>query len=358
MAFQQTPQGLAQLYSLPPEAVMDGMRLQEQMQQSDAMSLQNQGRQLQYDQQADPFKLAQLGLQNQTTQAQLPGAQADSSMRVRKNSNEEWLNPQMVKDLQGKYKSAELKRHVDDIDALGEVFTRSASGIASNPLVGKAKLKQQLEDSGHGDMWNPAWDNLSPDELFNAINTRGKQIQDTSSKFRHGLGLLDAKGDNAAEVARIGADSRETIANNRAAAVRAVQAAKGSSDPKTLEAGFSAALKHSMEATDPQEKAAFQAAAQAFQQQLHSLAAVKGIAGRAGNVDAAGVTGMAPLTIPAAPPIGAAAVPATTQAPAQGSYKYNSPDGQNWVKRAMQANPGMSEEQIIMQGKQLKKLVD
>jgi hypothetical protein len=53
----------------------------------------------------------------------------------------------------------------------------------------------------------------------------------------------------------------------------------------------------------------------------------------------------------AAPPSPSASAPA-------GALKYASPQGQDWVKRAMQANPGMSEADIITQGRQRGKLVD
>lgn len=187
MPISQTPQGLAALYSLPPEAVMSGMRLEDIMGQQDNMALQNQQRQLSYDTQADPLNLERLSLGNQTSQAQLPGIQATSAMTQRKNKYEDIFNDEALNSIKGKYKSEDLDRHISDIGNIGTMFQQGAEDVYNSPVGGAQRVKARLAQAGHGDMWNPEWERLPPDQLQRALRESGDALADTVPKLRSTL---------------------------------------------------------------------------------------------------------------------------------------------------------------------------
>lgn len=331
---QVNPQNLEAIFSQNPG--MWGMA-QDYMQRANAgndLTQQHQQLQNQWEQDSQPFRLTQLGLGNDTTAAQLPGVRANSAIAVRKNQFEDIFTPQMMQEMKGKYSSAELARHVKDIENIGELYSQAASSIASNPDAGRAKLKKALEDAGHSDMYNPEWDNTSPDKLFQSLDTAGKQIQMTSSKFRTGLGILDAKGDNAKELADLNNASREKIASSRTDTLKALQAAKGTQDPKTIEAAMVKAMSHAQIATDPQEQAAFYKAAEAYKQQLEALALVKAQAGKANDVDVPGVANLPRNNAPSMPPIQQTPLAPTAPPapPASGQrIRVQAPDGKKYT---------------------------
>lgn len=197
MAIAQTPQGLAALYSLPPEAVMSGMRLEDMMGQQDNMALQNQQRQLAYDTAADPMNLEKLSLGNQTSQAHLPGIQAESAMKQRKNQYEDIFNDEAINSIRGKYKSEDLDRHISDIGSIGTLFQQGAEDVYNSPVGGAQRVKARLAAAGHGDMWNPIWEGLPPDQLQRALRESGDALANTVPKLRSSL-LKEASAEKIA----------------------------------------------------------------------------------------------------------------------------------------------------------------
>lgn len=344
---QVNPQNLEQIFSQNPGVWGMAQDYMNRANQGNDLTQQHQELQNQWEKDSQPFRLSGLGLGNDTMAAQLPGVKAQSAMLGRKNDIESLMQPQMIQEMKGKYSSAELKRHMDDIENIGSMF-RQYSGQYTGDKLGA--LKKALNDSGHGDMINPAWDSLNESDLQTTLKKTGEDIGDASTKFRSMFGLQDRKSDTAIKVAEIGAKSREAVATTRAEALKAIQRAKGSSDPKTLEAAMTGAMLHAQNATDPQEQAAFVKAAMAFQEQLQALAKLKALAPKEGGLDMGAATSMPTQTAPNMPPIvmptppapkPQTAAPTAPAAPKGQRARVQGPDGKVYTVPVEQVEEAM-----------------
>lgn len=170
-----------------PDFSAQSVRLEDMMNQSNQMELQDQQRKLAYDTASDPMNLEKLSLGNQTSQAQLPGLQADSAMKQRKNKYEDIFNDEALNSIRGKYKSEDLERHIGDIGSVGTLFQQGAEDVYNSPVGGAQRVKARLAAAGHGDMWNPMWEQLPPAELQRALRESGDALSDTVPKLRASL---------------------------------------------------------------------------------------------------------------------------------------------------------------------------
>lgn len=296
------PSSLGDIFNMNPGAFTQAQGILENMGQANQVGMQEQRRKLAYDTAADPFRLEQLRLGNETSQAHLPGIQAQSEQLQRKNANERLFNPDFIKEQQGKYSSAQLKRHIDDFENVGQLLRQGSAMVYDSPMGAGYKVKQMLKDAGYGDAWVPAFDQMPASTLSKALASMGNDIGDASTKYRNALGLIGAKGEFSKDIAETAAASREKIAASRAAAVKAAQDARASQSPKTLEAAFTAALSHAQTATDPEEKQAFIQIATEYQRQLQAMLQIKN-QGAPGGIDTSKVTGLPPKPETVMPPI-------------------------------------------------------
>jgi hypothetical protein len=212
MQYQQTPQGLETLFNLPVSAAPQALSLLSQQQDADSLTMQNQRRQLDYDRANDPLKLAHSGLANDTLGAQLPGVRARSSMLTRQDKNESLMNDDMIKDMMGKFKSDEIKRHAEDANNMGTRLSQMAEEVFSNPMGGALRVRGELEKMGLGDMWNPAWETSDPGLLARQLGAYGRDLQNTSAKFRQQLELAGVGAEAKVDVAEIQAAARKAAA--------------------------------------------------------------------------------------------------------------------------------------------------
>lgn len=332
----ENPSSLGDIYGMNPGAFMQAQGVLDRQATASQLANDQLAQQTQFAAQDQPFKLAQLGLNNQTAQARLPGIQAESSAAVRKNSNEDLFNPQFIKDTQGKYTSAEIKRHADDMENAGQLLRQSAALVYDSPMGAAAPVKEKLQAAG---VWNPAWEKFNAAQLQAILKDSGDQIGDAATKYRTLIGGITAKGDVSKEIAASNNETKLAIAQSRADALKAVQAAKGSSDPKTLEAAMTGAMLHAQKATDPAEKQAFLQAGQAFQQQLEALTRLRGLAPKVGGVDTSQVANLPATQAPSMPAIvqpPAGVAPPSQQAPASnvglGAARMNVPQGRVLVR--------------------------
>ncbi len=236
MQYQQTPQGLETLYNLPTAAQPQGLALLSQQQDADALTAQDNQRQFAYDTANDPMKLRKSGLESDTLAAQLPGHVALSNMHVRKDANEGVVNDAAIKDILGKYKSEDLKRHVADMENLGQVALQHYQGAYMNPFGAAARAKQSFVDAGHGDMWNDDWNDLPVGQLAAKLKDFGSGIQEHTNAFSKAMSVADAKANAALGVAGINADARVQAAEIAARAREAAAAAAKKQPNETMSA--------------------------------------------------------------------------------------------------------------------------
>lgn len=191
MQYQQTPQGLQDLYSVNPAAVPQALNLLSQQQNADQITQADQQRQYNYDVAADPFRLQKMDLENQTTQAELPWHQAKASILQRENNNQAATNDAKLRDIFSKYKSDEIARHVADAENAGTRLSQMAEEAFSNPVGAAPRVKQELQDMGLGHLWNPDWETSHPGLLARQLGDYGRDLQTTSAKFRN---MMEAQG--------------------------------------------------------------------------------------------------------------------------------------------------------------------
>lgn len=242
MQYQQTPQGLETLYNnLPVSATPQAMSLLGQQQDADQLTAQDNQRQFKYDTANDPLKLRGNSLDNDIKAAQLPGHVAMSNMHVRTDANQALTNDAAIKDMMGKYSSAELGRHATDAETLGQRLSQMGEEAFSNPLGASARVKAELEKLGHGDMWNPDWETSHPGLLARQLGDYGNDIMNSSAKLRNALEVGRLKNEGLQGVATTRAQAQEEVARinsqQRASTAQALFAMKGhlAKIPKGLE---------------------------------------------------------------------------------------------------------------------------
>jgi len=304
----------------------------------------------------NPMLLRRADLGNQTAEAHLPGIVAESGMASRKNKLQGMLEPQMLEDMKGKFSSDALKRHVEDIDHLGSILMAEGQNAFSNPVGAAQRVRKSLEDAGHGDMWNPAWDQSDPGLLAKQLIDYGRDLQDVSPQLRKALALQEMKGETAVQVQGMKTEAlnRATQARSEIAKALIAQKREATATPKGLADWVSKMMKLEREETDPAAKQALQVEIDKVMDQVRSIPAVAaGIgAGVKPDLNTMGLETVKPAPIPrmagAQPPI-----PAASAAPAPkavSGYHPQSPEGQDWIERAMRANPGMTDMQIMQEG--------
>ena len=302
------PKTLGAIFSLPPEATLQGMDLLGQLQQGNQQAIQSRGLQNTFDEQMNPLKVQRENLLNQTSEAQIPGLRADSEMRQRKNQMESLLNDDQIKSLKAKYKTEELQRHSADLEALGQLSLQLAETTWANPLGAAARAKAEFERSGHGKMWNPQWDTLPPDRLAMELNHMGAGIQATNTKLVQALQTQDARGRNALQLEDRRAANRSDIEAMKIKARAELQntkvAATRSKDPTTLQA---LAAKYTMQAnaeTDPEVKAQLFSQANDAYEAAFGLTTGRVEAGQAGKPDIGAVANLPTNPKPVPPVLG------------------------------------------------------
>jgi len=303
MPLQLNPTNLAGLVDLPV-----GMRPQQEeflanASRNDSLALQQQGLANLFQQQADPLRLRQLELGNQTTEAGLPGIMANGQIAQRKNKIESMFEDKQIQDMMGKYKSEELSRHVKDMEGVGQLALQGAEQVWSNPIAGRAMVKQKLEKAG---VWNPKWDSLPPDRLAMELSNFGQGIQATGAKFTQAMELQSMKSATAENVARIAADTRMRVEQLKGQLAQEKVAATATKDPKTLEQGIAVNMARAQAATDPDIKQAFLEAAMEYQAQYQAAIKLKATAPQGSKLNVPEMIDQPAVPVQNMPPIGGA----------------------------------------------------
>jgi hypothetical protein len=283
MGYMETPQSLADIYNGPVGAFIPSMQALGRQQGRDALTQQDQERQLSFNTQADPHRLERMNLENQTTDAHLPGIRAQGSLQQIAAKRAAALSDKDIQDMIGQYDSKELSRHVDDVDKLGTFFAQHGARAFSHPMGAAQRVKAELTKMGRGDLWNDSWEEGSDKPEFAGVLARrltdyGTDLTETGTKYRQALELAARKGDSAVEVAKINAQAKGVTDALRLQGIRETIAAKSQlgKNPKNWEQWGAQMAEFARSATNPDEKAALEAeAAKAVEvsKQLRSAAA-------------------------------------------------------------------------------------
>lgn len=292
-----------------------------------------------FDQQMNPERLRAQQLGNQTTEFQLPGIQANSEMMQRKNSNEGLLNDDSLKAAHQKFASAATQAHLDELEAKGQEMA-----FSDDPVIAAQGQKILL---AHKDI------------------VRDRAKQDEMAKRQ--VALEQVRGKNALELAGVNNAAGRFQKRGGATAQDNLEKALVSGTWDKAATAYDHMAQMASEDGDDER-------AQFYQQKAKEYAD-KYVASRnapkAGTVDVSGIPGAniptqpTPTTVaPTLPPnriqqdlvngatFSSPEVEAQVRAKAGTSRSTSLPPAaEDWIKRAMSANPGMSREQVIEQGK-------
>lgn len=226
----QAPGFLEKLNQIPTDMTLEGMDAYRRLQGADQL-LQETNQQA-YDVTAEqrPYRLAQLDLANQTAREQLPGIRAATDL-TRTQGELAKLGLEEARQIQGpkidkllsQYGAEKTKAYLDQYTALGSTMRQAGAIIHANPLGGIKLAREMFENTGHGNMWNPAWDTMDRGELLMRLQSTGKEIQESADKYTQALDLQDSKARAAMLVTKARLDAAERMSNARLENARTLQ---------------------------------------------------------------------------------------------------------------------------------------
>lgn len=290
----QQPTNLMEMFSSASPMMWDIARGQVNDQTlGNALNRAQAQQSMQFESQKQPFELAQLGLQNETARAQLPGVTANSNMLMDKAEISRNTLPQQQQSA-----ISDLAKKVSDND-----LAMAESEVHRALLSGDPQVRKQAET---------AWQHL------NAVKMEKMK--------------LDSQASSAANVARINAASQASLEDKRIAAGKYLKAgtmnAKLRLDSLTKPSEIDAVLRQilSDENLPEQERAKYMARFVANTKALNTENAVR-TASNAGKLNTPGMLDMPGIEQPQAAP----APQPTASAPA---LKSNYTQGQTYQSKS------------------------
>lgn len=305
----QAPGVLERLNQVPVDMTLEGMRQFNLAQGADSMGLQNAQRQLNYDTQADPLKLAGLGLRNQTEEAQLPGVRSQSEMLGMELDKKKATHAEEIQSMLGKYKAEDLTRHLQSVSALGSSMRNAAEIVWQNPMGGADIAKQLLARTGHDDWWSPEWDKLPPQQLALKLHEMGKAIQENGDKYSQALDTANIKASAAQQLQAQKAAAALKLQQDRLEAARRLKRWElenkpAKADKNTLEQLAAKYRNLAVEARqdgDTKGAVMYEAEAARVLEEKRTLNQASARVGQEGKIDAPAVAGLPQVAQPQQP---------------------------------------------------------
>lgn len=282
MQYQTTPQGLSSMFDSNVAngggsiaATPSMMALLGQQQDADAITQQDQQRQLNYDTANDPLRLQQSSLANQTTQAQLPGVAANAAMLARTNSNQAATNDENLKQILSGLNAKDAANHVDELGSIGNLFAQHGAIAQTQPLGAKDRLTSALMQAGHPELVNPEWNSMSPADFAADVSSQGTNLMNTSSKLNSLMQVQNLKNAGASDVERQKAEAARYASDQRLQAAQDMVAGreKIAGIPKNLADYAAKMAMFAQQETDPSRQAAYADQAGWATEQLQKQAA-------------------------------------------------------------------------------------
>lgn len=174
-----------------------------------------------------PGQLEQTRIGNETSLAQLPGIRADSSLKEDKSNLSRATYDQQLDEMVKGYKFKDRERELKEIKDLGENYGKAGAILGQLPgPARRAYLKEKFSTIDH-----PAFDQMNPDQLVDALNKMGEMSAKASRQF-----MLQAQKDEEAMAREREKSARsERAAQIRASVAQATKRAVDSKDPKKME---------------------------------------------------------------------------------------------------------------------------
>lgn len=210
-----SPGGLQQIWQLPVGATADGMRLQDQLSQGSDIENNTNQQTYDYNQQANPARLAQLQLQNQTSQAQLPGIQARSGMDENRLKIDNSTFDEQMAGHHAQLGAEAMQNHAKQALGFGQLLQTQGSLLTNDPMVW-SQMSQHLREAGQGDLADHL-DNIPADQRGLTMQNYGKQMSDTVSAYTQKQAELTQTGKNAIDVANVKGGYAAQLAEQKAA---------------------------------------------------------------------------------------------------------------------------------------------
>jgi hypothetical protein len=326
MQYQQTPQTLADIWKGPVGAFIPSMNLFDQQGQRDQITQADQTRQLDYNYNADPMRLQSLALGNQTTEAQLPGIAAQSSMQQRKDRMGADTYDQEVKKLMSQYKAEEMAGWVKEMQGLAEFAGVHGNAAVASPFGAQARAREAFDKAGHGKFWNPEWDKMDVKAFSGTLKKFQSDVMESSAGYQKALDSITAKTESAEKIAAERNKTeleKERLRGDFKASLAKLKAEAGAGGGKTLEKGATDLFAAARVETDPEKRQMLIVAAQELLQQKAYLNAASAGVTQSGAVDmnniskpGGGITARGAVPVPAPPPVSmGASAPAAAPKP-------------------------------------------
>lgn len=279
----------------------------------------------------NPIKVRQAGLNADTTEAQLPGVRANSSLQSDKANLSTMTFGNQLDEMVKGHEFKDRERELKEIQGAGQAYGQAGAYLGSIPVPARtAAAKQML-----GGYWRPEFEQMDPNDLADTLSTAGKWMTEAQQKFMMQQAGLEAKGNNALALQDKKSQAAESLAKFKVEAKRISDATKAQPLPRR-EQVLGQLLQQIAQETDPERKEVLQntyneLAAQVYQEKLNIASA-----SATGKPDIGAMTGLPTKPAPATPQLGAGNNPATADpnlaklpqgTKALGNGIYQLPDG-------------------------------
>ncbi len=290
---------LGSLFQSSPAAQAVGMQQIGLEQDQSRQRLAEIAQKMQHAEQRLPLELSQMQIANETSQAQLPGIKARSSMLGDDaNFSAKTLNSKIEQALsEGRNKLS--KDELQQLQMTGEKFAQAESMLEYMPGLATHEQARKLLGSSYMD----AFDKVPPHVLGKFLGHVGRQMVASQGKFMQQEELARAKAEEQAKLQKQKDDAKleqETFkARLRENLERVKKDLDVAKDPKKYEEAATQLMMAAQRETDPERKAALMEEATKFFQAQIQVVRERAEASKAGKIDPGAATGMP--TIPQQP---------------------------------------------------------
>lgn len=188
---------LTNLFQSDPAAQELGLKQIGDERAQMAARLQDMLQQTQQRAQVNPLLLKQQELANQTTQAQMPGLEAQSSMQADRANISRSTIGQQLEEAMRKHRTNMTDADFKEIGQTGQAFSQVGEYLSGIPVPARhAAAKQML-----GQMYRPEFDNYNPNDLVDTLQQTGKWMNEAATKFQMQQAGIMAKTGSAERIA-------------------------------------------------------------------------------------------------------------------------------------------------------------
>lgn len=287
--------------------------LDQGRQYADQQSLEQQLKNAQ-TQKMNPLILEEQRLRNETSQAQLPGITANSSLLTDKAKLSKDSMKEQFENLIAEYQGKMNKKDLDFINGGASAYSQAGQALTLVP----PNIRHQMGKRMLGSFWQPEFDSMDPETLGKTLSTMGEYMTMAQSKFAQQSALQAQKGEDARALAATKSAQQLALAQYKASVSRAVSDAKKTGNKGTLKNTQDAIYNELRREIDPDKRKALQEEFNNITRIISDMEVRARVAGNAGKPDVTSL-GFKEQGLPSAPSLGNnPVVQPSTGSPAQG----------------------------------------